>query len=301
MAEFGETARELSQAQIERLAASRGGVRRHIWALGAGSILIFVIACAVLAGLVAPHDPRNPQILANLLPPSLEPQFGETFLLGTDAVGRDVLSVVLYGAQLSLAVGAASVLGAGVIGTLIGVFAGYYRGWVEEVVMRLVDVQMAFPFILLAIIIMFVLGHGFGNVVAVLIVTTWPMYARVARAETLRLRDSEYVLAARVAGAGTFRIVFRHILPNSMTPIIVIATAAVPQMIILEAALSFLGVGLPPDEPSWGGLLAAGRGYLSQGWWIATFPGLAIMLTVLSINILGDWLRDRLDPNLKDV
>ena len=300
MAEASGTARGLSDAEIERLARARGGLRRHLWALCAGVVLFLVIACAILAGILAPHDPRAPNVLANLLPPSFEPEFGETFLLGTDAIGRDVLSVILYGARLSLAVGVASVLGAGVIGTLIGVFAGYFRGWTEETIMRLVDIQMAFPFILLAIIIMFVLGHGFGNVVAVLIVTTWPMYARVARAETLRLRDSEYVLAARVAGAGSLRIIFRHILPNSLTPIIIIATAAVPQMIILEAALSFLGVGLPPDEPSWGGLLAAGRGYLSQGWWIATFPGIAIMLTVLSINILGDWLRDQLDPNLKD-
>jgi len=225
---------------------------------------------------------------------------GGMFLLGTDPNGRDVLSAILFGARISLAVGIVSVVGAGIVGTAIGIVAGYFGGIVDEIFMRLVDVQLAFPFILLAIIIMFVLGQGFANVIAVLIVTTWPIYARVARAEALRLRQSEYVLAARSMGASRSRIILRHLLPNAATPLIVIATAAVPQMIVLEAALSFLGVGMPPNVPSWGGLLSAGRGYISQAWWVATFPGIAIMLTVISINILGDWLRDRLDPSLAD-
>jgi peptide/nickel transport system permease protein len=162
--------------------------------------------------------------------------------------------------------------------------------------MRLVDIQLAFPFVLLAIIIMFVLGQGLGNVITVLVVATWPIYARVARAEAMRLREMEFIQATRALGAGHLRIVVRHIVPNALSPLIVVATTAVPQMIIFEAALSFLGIGLPPTEISWGSLLAAGRDYLDQAWWIATLPGIAIMLTILSINVLGNRLRQRLDP-----
>ncbi|MDN2567026.1 ABC transporter permease [Aquibium sp. A9E412] len=279
--------------------------RRNWWlrnplAALAAMVLLLVVFIAIFAGVLSPHDPVNGNILDNLLPPLSTSFDGELYVLGTDAAGRDVLSVILYGTRISLTVGIVSVLGAGLIGTAVGVVAGYFGGAVDEVAMRLVDVQLAFPFILLAIIIMFVLGQGFANVVVVLIVTTWPMYARIARAEALRLRGAEYVLAARTMGAGSGRIILRHIVPNAATPLIVVASAAVPQMIILEAALSFLGVGMPPNVASWGGLLAAGRDYLSQAWWVATFPGLAIMLTVLSVNILGDALRDYLDPSLAD-
>lgn len=279
----------------------RGFLRRNLLMAGALIVLSAIVLIALFAGFLAPHDPVSGNILDNLLPPLAESYGGAPYLLGTDATGRDVLSVILHGSRISLTVGIVSVLGAGLIGTAIGIIAGYVDGFADEVLMRLVDIQLAFPFILLAMIIMFILGQGFGNVIGVLIVTTWPIYARVARAEALRLRSSEYVLAARTMGASHLRIVLRHLLPNAATPLIVIATAAVPQMIVLEAALSFLGVGMPPNVPSWGGLLASGRGYLSQAWWVATFPGLAIMLTVLSINILGDWLRDRLDPSLADL
>ncbi len=162
--------------------------------------------------------------------------------------------------------------------------------------MRLVDIQLAFPFVLLAIMIMYVLGQGLTNVIVVLVVATWPIYARVARAEAMRLREMEFIQATRALGASHLRIVFRHIIPNALSPLIVVATTAVPQMIIFEAALSFLGIGLPPSEISWGSLLAAGRDYLDQAWWIATLPGVAIMLTILSINVLGNRLRQRLDP-----
>jgi peptide/nickel transport system permease protein len=263
-------------------------------------VLGAIVAVAVTAPLLAPHDPRIGNVLDNLMPPMSESMDGPIYVLGTDASGRDVFSVILHGARVSLTVGVVSVLVSGFLGALIGVTAGYFRGVVDEVVMRLVDIQLAFPFILLALIIMFVLGPGLLNIIIVLIVTTWPLYARVARAEALRLRGNEYVMAARTMGAGNARIIVRHVLPNALTPLIVVASAAVPQMIVYEAALSFLGVGLPPTTASWGGLLSAGRNYLAQAWWVATFPGLAIMLTVLSINILGDWLRDRLDPSLAD-
>jgi peptide/nickel transport system permease protein len=166
----------------------------------------------------------------------------------------------------------------------------------DEVLMRLTDIQLAFPFILLAIIIMYVLGQGLMNVIIVLVIATWPIYARVARAEAMRLRETEFVQAARAIGAGHGRIVLRHIVPNALSPLLVVATTAIPQMIIFEAALSFLGIGLPPTEISWGSLLAAGRDYLDQAWWIATLPGLAIMATILSVNILGNRLREWLDP-----
>ena len=281
--------------------ARKSWFRRNMIVSVALFALAVIVVIAVLAGFLAPHDPVNGNILDNLLPPLSSSYEGDPYLLGTDASGRDVLSVILYGARISLTVGIASVIGAGLIGTAIGTIAGYFEGIIEEALMRLVDVQMAFPFILLAIIIMFVFGQGLANVITVLIITTWPMYARVARAEALRLRQAEYVLAARTMGASSLRIILRHLVPNAATPLIVVASAAVPQMIVLEAALSFLGVGMPPNVASWGGLLAAGRDYLSQAWWVATFPGLAIMVTVLSINILGDWLRDRLDPSLADL
>lgn len=288
-------------ADAEEAAGPARRVRHNVLVLASAAMLAAIILLALVAGLIAPHDPVNGNILDNLMPPLSASHEAAPFVLGTDATGRDVFSVILYGARISLAVGIVSVIGAGILGTAIGIVAGYFEGVVDEVLMRLVDVQLAFPFILLAIIIMFILGQGFANVIVVLIVTAWPMYARVARAEALRLRRAEYVLAARTMGAGHLRIILRHLLPNAATPLIVVASAAVPQMIVLEAALSFLGVGMPPNVPSWGGLLASGRDYLSQAWWVATFPGLGIMLTVLSINILGDWLRDRLDPAVADL
>ena len=267
----------------------------------AGVFLLFLVLTAIFAPAIAPHDALTGNILDNLKPPGSTSQNGLPYVLGTDTVGRDVLSGMAYGARISLVVGLLSVFGAGLIGTVIGIIAGYARGWVDEVVMRLVDIQLAFPFILLAIVIMYILGRGLMNVIIVLIVATWPMYARVARAQALKLRETEFVQAARSIGAGHWRIMFRHLLPNALTPLIVVATFAVPQMIIYEAALSFLGVGMPPDIVSWGSMLASGRGQLEQAWWVATFPGLAIMFTVLSVNLIGDWLRDWFDPQLRNL
>ncbi len=286
--------------------AENGGAR--LWSIGRNAGLVFactflvlIVLTAIFAPLISPHDPLIGNILENLRPPGAAAQNGSAYLLGTDMVGRDILSGIAYGARVSLLVGLLSVVGAGLIGTVIGIIAGYSRGWIDEVVMRLVDIQLAFPFILLAIVIMYILGRGLMNVIVVLIVATWPMYARVARAQALKLREAEFVQAARSIGANHWRIMFRHLLPNSLTPLIVVATFAVPQMIIFEAALSFLGVGLPPDIISWGSMLAAGRGQLEQAWWIATFPGLAIMFTVLSVNLIGDWMRDWFDPQLRNL
>jgi peptide/nickel transport system permease protein len=277
-----------------------GALKESGWLPRAALALIgLILVAGIAAPLISPFDPLKGDILANLKPPSLTSASGFPHLFGTDMLGRDVLSGILHGARVSLVVGIVSVLGAGLIGTAIGILAGYFRGWFDEIVMRVVDVQLAFPFILLAIVIMYVLGRGMGNVIIVLVIASWPLYARVARAQALRLRESEFVLAARSLGAGWPRILLRHVLPNAMTPLLVVATFAIPQMIIFEAALSFLGVGMPVDVISWGSMLASGRNALEQAWWIATLPGIAIMATVLAINILGDWLRDRLDPNLR--
>lgn len=265
----------------------------------AAAFLLLLVFAAVAAPWIAPYDPLAGDVLANLMPPNLPDDSGPPHLLGTDMLGRDVLSGILYGARISLIVGIVSVIGAGTLGCAIGLVCGYCRGLVDEMLMRLVDIQLAFPFILLAIFIMYVLGQGLTNVIVVLVIATWPIYARVARAEAMRLRETEFVQAAKAIGAGHGRILVRHILPNAVSPLIVVATTAVPQMIIFEAALSFLGIGLPPSEISWGSLLAAGRDYLDQAWWIATFPGLAIMLTILSANVLGNSLRQHLDPRGK--
>jgi peptide/nickel transport system permease protein len=260
--------------------------------------LLVVGLCAIAAPWLAPFDPTALDLMSNLLPPSLSAEAGEPLhLLGTDVLGRDVLSGLIYGSRISLVVGISSVLGAGILGTLVGLVSGYMRGWVDEAIMRLADVQLAFPFILLTVLIMYVLGPGLWNVVIVLVVATWPIYARVARAETLRHAASDYVLAARSMGAGNVRIILRHILPNALTPLIVVAAFSVPQMIIFEAALSFLGLGVPPTEISWGSMLAGGRGVLEEAWWVATLPGLAIMAVILSINILGEALREWIAPN----
>jgi len=272
---------------------------RPILPLVALALIVLVVFAALFAPLISPYEPLQGHIMNNLRPPSMSGSTGFPHLLGTDMLGRDVLSGILHGARVSLLVGVASVVGAGIFGTTVGILAGYFGGWLEEVVMRVVDVQLAFPFILLAIVIMYVLGRGLLNVIVVLIIASWPLYARVARAQALRLRASEFVLAARSLGATWPRILLRHVLPNALTPLLVVATFAIPQMIIFEAALSFLGVGMPLEVVSWGSMLASGRNYLEQAWWVATLPGVAIMLTVLSVNILGDWLRDWLDPNLR--
>lgn len=279
------------------------GAFNLIWQLRLPTVLsaaclIAIAFCAVAAPHIAPYDPTMSDILSNLMPPSLMRIDGlPPHVLGTDTVGRDVFSGVIYGSRVSLVVAISAVLGAGVFGTVAGLISGYAGGWVDEVIMRVVDVQLAFPFILLAIMVMYVLGPGLTNVVIVLIITKWPVYARVARAEAMRHASSDFVVAARAMGAGRIRILLRHILPNSLTPLIVVAAFAVPQMIIYEAALSFLGLGLPPDQISWGSMLSAGRSVLDQAWWVATFPGLAIMVTVLSINILGEALREWAEPD----
>ncbi len=222
--------------------------------------------------------------------------------LGTDALGRDVLSRLIYGARISIVVGLAAVVMGGLLGATLGLVAGYRGGWLDDTIMRIADVQLAFPTVLLAIMFLVVLGPGLLNLAIVLGIGQWVTYARIARAQTINQREKEYVEAARALGERTGSILFRTILPNILSPLIVIASFNIAGVILSEAALSFLGLGVPPTIATWGGMLAESRDQLLAGrWWLAIFPGVAIMLTVLSFNILGDWLRDFLDPRLKAI
>jgi peptide/nickel transport system permease protein len=221
------------------------------------------------------------------------------FPLGCDHLGRDIRSRLIYGSRVSLVVGITAVLISGLLGVSLGLVAGYHGGRLDALIMRLVDVQLAFPFILLAITVVAVLGPGLRNVIIVLGVAGWMYYARVVRGQVLALKEKEFVAAARALGAPTRLIIPRHVLPNVLTPVIIVATFAVATNVITEASLSFLGLGVEPRIPSWGSMLSDGRAYIGRAWWLTTFPGLAILVTVLSINLLGDWLRDRLDPRLR--
>ncbi len=277
-------------------------------------IMLVVIACAIFAPVIAPHDPNEMDILARLLPPSFVEGGQPEYILGTDTVGRDVLSRLIYGARVSLLVGFAAVFVAGFFGILIGLIAGYMGGWVDDVIMRIADIQLAFPYILLAISVLAVVtstrskssmeGQTFFQQLIPLILTLgislWVTYARTARSMALSLREKEYVDAARALGDSTLSIIVRNILPNSWPSLIVLMSFNLASTILSESSLSFLGLGVPPSVPTWGGMLAESREMLIAGeFWLALIPGLAIVITVLSINLIGDWLRDFLDPRLR--
>jgi peptide/nickel transport system permease protein len=251
--------------------------------------------------LLAPNDPFAIRIIQRLKPPGYVNGAGVTFWLGTDSLGRDILSRVIYGARVSLVVGLSAVAISGTIGLLLGLISGYFGGLIDDVVMRVADIQLSFPTILLALAIMAVLGSGLDKLILVLGVTGWVQYGRIVRGQVLSIKQDEFVLAAKATGEKTWRILFQHILPNIWSPIIVVASFTVASNIVAEASLSFLGVGVPPSVPSWGTMLADGRQYIGVADWLTIPAGLAISLTVLAINILGDWLRDFLDPRLKNI
>jgi len=276
-------------------------MRRARWPLVALVILAAVTAVAMCGPWLAPLDPNRQNIASRLAEPLAVGPEGVTYWLGSDVLGRDVLSRLVYGARISLLVGLAAIAVGGAIGVVAGLLSGYFGGWIDDVTMRLGDMQLAFPFVLLAIMFLVVLGPGIGNLVLVLGVGQWVTYARIVRAETLALREKEFVEAARALGDSTTSVLFRTILPNIVAPLTVIASFNVASVILTEAALSFLGLGVPVSVPTWGSMLAESRDtLLANKWWLAVFPGLAIMLTVLSFNIMGDWLRDVLDPRLRE-
>jgi len=265
--------------------------------LAATLVLAVVVLAALAAPWVAPHDPVDSDLKRRLLPPAWMSGGDWSYLLGTDQLGRDILSRIIWGGRISLLVGFCSVLLAGLVGILLGVAAGYYRGWVDDIIGRLIDIQLAVPYLLLAIALVMTLGSSLRNLIGVLVLYGWTIYARVVRSDTLSVREREYVAAARLLGFRNARVMLRHVLPNVISPLIVVATLELANMITFEAGLSFLGLGVQPPTPSWGGMLSDGRDYVVAGiWWPATFPGLALSITILSINMIGDWLRDLLDP-----
>jgi peptide/nickel transport system permease protein len=278
-------------------------MRRFVTALGRsrsgllGLVLILLFAAmALTAPMLGLPDPVRSDLRARMLAPTWT--FG-AHPLGTDQVGRDILSRIVFGSRVTLAVAATAVLLGGVVGVFLGILAGYAGGIVDRVLMRIVDIQLAIPLMLLALLVVAVLGPSLTNLVIVLAVTSWIRYARIIRAQVLALREREFILSARAIGTGGLRIMLRHILPNVLTPALVVATLELARVIIMDAALSFLGLGVPPPAASWGRMLAEGRVYISSAWWVVTFPGLAIVLAVLSVNLFGDWLRDVFDPKMR--
>jgi peptide/nickel transport system permease protein len=263
-------------------------------------VLILVTFAAIFAPVIAPHDPNQQILVDNRTPGFWSSEGSSTYILGTDSLGRDIFSRILYGAQISLLVGLTAVALAGAIGITLGLVSGYYGRFVDDVIMRIADIQLAIPFILLAIAILAVLGQGLQNVILTLGIANWVVYGRVVRGQVLSWKEKEFVEAARSIGARDMSIMLKHILPNTFASIIVIGSFAVAATILAEAALSFLGLGVPPSVPTWGGMVSRGRDNILTGeWWIFTFPGLAIMLTVLGVNVIGDWLRDYLDPRMR--
>lgn len=280
-------------------AVARGSARQRRrlkrLAIGAVPLLLFLLI-AIVGPVIWPYDSVTVRTGERLKPPLEVLRDGSRALLGTDQVGRDLLAQVLQGARISLMVGIATVTLAGTVGLIVGVLAGYYGGWLDTIAMRLADIQLAFPSILLAILIAGVLGPSVTNVIMTLSLTRWVIFARVARAATLATREREFVHAARALGGSDARLLGLHIVPSTVGPLVVVATVEVGLVIIAEASLSFLGLGTPSDQPSWGATIANGRAYLNTAWWISTMPGLALSLVVLAVGRFGDQVRDWLDP-----
>ena len=260
-------------------------------------ILSLMIVSAVFAPFVSPHSPTDQSLaLRNSPPMTASEDGGFPHLLGTDALGRDVLARLIYGARISLTVGALSVLVSGVAGVILGLLSGYYRGIVDDIIMRIVDVQMGFPSLLLALVALYALGPSVLNVILVLAFTRWTIYARIARGITMSLRQNVYIDAARAIGCNDRRILLRHMLPNMLAPLLVLGVLEAASIILAEASLSFLGLGIQPPDSSWGLMLAEGRQFIRTAWWLVMFPGLAILLTALSLNLLASWSRSVTDP-----
>jgi peptide/nickel transport system permease protein len=266
------------------------------------AILVFLLVIpGLFAEWIAPHDPIKGSLALRLKPPMWEKGGSITYPLGTDKVGRDVLSRIIYGARVSLRVSIEAIVVSGFIGTALGLISGYFGGKVDALIMRLVDISLGLPIILVALVFVAALGPSLTTVIALITILLWARYARQVRGEVLSIKERDFVARARVAGASHFRIMFRYLLPNVVNTLIVLATLQVGFVIIFESSLSFLGAGIPRPTPAWGLMVADGRELIVTAWWISMFPGIAIMLTVLSFNLVGDWLRDHLDPKLKNI
>jgi len=269
------------------------------WGLAAALLLLLIVVTALAAPLIAPYSPVEVDIEHRLGPPAWMEGGKTDHWLGTDQIGRDLLSRMIYGGRVSLLIGVSAVLVSASIGVLLGLGAGYFGSRTDWIIMTLINIMLTFPFVLLALAVIAVLGPSLVNMVIVLGVTGWPLYARVIRAETMALRERDFITAGRALGMSHLRIIFRQILPNLISVIVVIATLQVASVIILESFLSFLGLGVQPPTPAWGNMLGEGRVYMLNSWWIAAFPGAAIFITTLAINLMGNALRDWLDPHMK--
>jgi peptide/nickel transport system permease protein len=263
--------------------------------------MLLLVVPAVLAPLVAPYDPLKGSLAKRLKPPVWQEGGSFDNVLGTDKLGRDILSRMIHGARVSLMVSLVAIFVGGIIGTGLGLVSGYFGGKTDALIMRLVDISLSLPTILLALVLVAAVGPSFGTVIGVLVVLLWARYARLVRGETFSIKHRDFIARARVAGASHARIMMKYIFPNVVNSLIVLATLQVGYVILLESALSFLGAGLPRPTPAWGLMIADGRELIVTAWWVSMFPGLAIMFTVLALNLLGDWLRDHLDPKLRNV
>jgi peptide/nickel transport system permease protein len=264
-------------------------------------ILGVFVLMAIFADFIAPYDPVKNHLKDSLIPPVWQEGGTTEYLLGTDELGRDILSRLIYGARTSLIVAVIGIACSGILGTMLGILAGYKGGWVDGIVSRTVDVIQGFPLFLIALVLAIVLGPSLMNIIIIITGMFWVGYARQARAETFQIRETSYVTLAKIAGCSDFTIMFRHVLPNVLNSVIVLATLGLGAVILLESGLSFLGAGVPPPTPSWGEMCADGRSLISTAWWVSLLPGIAIILVVLSGNMFGDWLRDKLDPKLRDL
>ena len=264
-------------------------------------LAVMLIIPAIFANVIAPHDPVDVNLRARLMPPAWLEGGSSEYLLGTDRQGFDILSRIIHGARISLSISVLAIALGGGVGTILGLIAAYRGGWADTLIMRIVDIKLAFPSILLALVLVAVSGPGFQTVVLVIALLLWARFARMVRGEALAIKQQDFIARAQVAGASPFRIMVRHIFPNVVNTVVVLATLEVGHVIILESTLSFLGAGLVKPTPAWGLMVADGRALIVTAWWLFFFPTMAIVLTVLSMNLLGDWLRDRLDPKLRNV
>jgi len=296
----------VSKSWVNGVIARLSGVRMQLahyrrygrLVIGA-SIVLAVLTAASFSEWLAPRDPNRVNLIVRLTPPFWEEPGDVSYLLGTDQLGRDVLSRIIYGSRVSVMVGIFSVMVGGTLGTLLGLISGYFGGRLDNFIMRLTDIQLSMPFMLMALLVVVLLGPSLANIVVVFTITAWHIYARLARASTLSIRENQDIEAARALGASDFRILRSHVLPSLVSPLVVIASFEMARIITTEAALGFLGLGVPPPQASWGSMLSDGREYMQDAWWIATLPGLALMITVLGINLVGDSLRDLFDPKLQ--